>query len=82
MHDHREILALAAAAIDFELDADERAALANALETCSLCRRQVSAMRATATVLRRPLDIGTPGRVRDVVVGAAIRRGRRTPAVR
>lgn len=82
MHDHAEILALGAAAIDFELDADDRTRLHDALETCSLCRRQVSAMRATATVLRRPSDIGTPGRVRDVVIGAALRGGRRTPAFR
>ena len=83
MHDHGEILALGAASIDFELDADERARLHDALETCSLCRRQVSAMRATATVLRRPSDIGTPSRVRDVVIGAAMRGGRRgTPALR
>jgi anti-sigma factor RsiW len=83
VHDHSEILALGATSIDFELDADERARLHDALETCSLCRRQVSAMRATATVLRRPSDIGTPSRVRDVVIGAAIRGGgRRTPALR
>lgn len=82
MHDHRETLALAAAAIDFDLDPDERARLHEALETCSLCRRQASAMRATATVLRRPLDIGTPSRVRDVVIGAALRGGRRTPPLR
>ena len=79
MHDHSEIRALAAAAIDFELDPDERARLNEALESCSLCRRQASAMRATATVLRRPSDIGTPNHVRDVVIGAALRRGRRTP---
>jgi Tol biopolymer transport system component len=79
VHDHREILALAAAAIDFELDPAERSRLDAALATCSLCRRQASAMRATATVLRRPSDIGTPSRVRDVVVGAAMRGGRRSP---
>lgn len=82
MHDHSEILALAAAAIDFELDPDERKRLDDALETCSLCRRQVSATRATATVLRRPLDIGTPGRVRNVVVGSALRPGRRALGLR
>lgn len=79
MHDHRETLALAAAAIDFELDQSERSELDAALETCPLCRRQAAAMRATATILRRPPDIGTPGRVRDVVIGAALRGGRRTP---
>lgn len=77
MHDHGETLALAAAAIDFELDPAERARLDAALEACSLCRRQASAMRATATILRRPSDIGTPGRVRDVVLGAALRGNRR-----
>lgn len=82
MHDHREILELAAAAIDFELDQDERGRLNEAIGTCPLCRRQVSAMRATATVLRRPLDIGTPGRVRDVVIGAGLHQGRRAPAPR
>ncbi len=82
MHDHREILELAAAAIDFELDRDERNRVNDALETCSLCRRQVSAMRATATVLRRPLDIGTPDRVRRVVIGAALQRSRREPVLR
>ncbi len=82
MHDHPEILALAAAAIDFELEPAERSQLESALETCSLCRRQAAAMRATATVLRRPSDIGTPGRVRDVVIGAAMGGGRRTPAFR
>lgn len=82
MHDHREILALAAAAIDFDLEPDERDRLAGALESCSLCRRQVAAMRATATVLRRPLDIGTPGRVRDVVIGASLQRGGRASGVR
>lgn len=79
MHDHSEVLALAAAAIDFDLEPAERAQLDAAFEACSLCRRQASAMRATATVLRRPLDIGTPGRVRDVVIGAAVRGGRPTP---
>src|SRR3990172_1186040 len=79
MHDHREILALAAAAIDFELDPAERSQLNAALETCHLCRRQAAEMRATATILRRPSDIGTPDRVRDVVIGAALRSGRRKP---
>lgn len=79
MHDHSEILELAAGAIDFNLDPGERARLNAGLETCSLCRRQVSAMRAAAAVLRRPLDIGTPSRVRDVVIGAALQGGRRTP---
>jgi Tol biopolymer transport system component len=82
VHDHREILALAAAEIDFDLDPDERQRLLEALETCSLCRRQVAAMRATATVLRRPLDIGTPGRVRDVVIGSVLRRDRPVPGLR
>ena len=82
MHDHREIQELAAVAIDFELEHDDQQRLDDALETCSLCRRQVSAMRATATVLRRPLDIGTPDRVRAVVIGAALQRGRRTLAIR
>jgi hypothetical protein len=82
VHDHPETLALAAAAIDFELDPVERSQLEAALETCPLCRRQAAAMRATATILRRPSDIGTPGRVRDVVIGAAIGRGRRTPPMR
>lgn len=82
MHDHRDILELAAAAIDFDLDRDERKRLNDAVETCPLCRRQVAAMRATATVLRRPLAIGTPGRVRDVVIGSALRRSRRTPSLR
>lgn len=82
MHDHREILGLAAAAIDFELDPAEGSRLRAALEECSLCRRQASALRATATVLSRPLDIGTPGRVRDVVVGAALRRNRPALAMR
>ena len=82
MHDHREILELAAVAIDYELDAAERARLRTALEECSLCRRQASAMRATATILSRPSDIGTPGRVRDVVVGAALRGSRPAPALR
>src|SRR3972149_354221 len=79
MHDHREILALAAAAVDFELDPAERSQLNAALETCHLCRRQAAEMRATATILRRPSDIGTPDRVRDVVIGAALRSGRRKP---
>jgi len=82
VHDHREILALAAAAIDFELDPVDRSRLHAALETCSLCRRQAAAMRATATILGRQSDIGTPSRVRDVVIGAALRSGRRTPAPR
>ena len=77
MHDHRDILELAAAAIDFDLDPAERARLSEALETCVLCRRQASAMRATATVLRRPSAIGTPGSVRDVVLGTALRGNRR-----
>ena len=82
MHDHAEILRLAAAAIDFELDPAERSQLDAALETCHLCRRQATAMRATATILRRPSDIGTPSRVRDVVIGAALRGSRRTPGMR
>ncbi len=82
MHDHREILALAAAALDFELDPVERSQLDTALETCPLCRRQAAEMRATATILRRPSEIGTPSRVRDVVIGAALRGGRPTPALR
>ena len=82
MHDHPETLALAAAAIDFDLDPAERSRLEAALETCPLCRRQAAEMRATATILRRPSDIGTPGRVRDIVIGAAIGRGRRTVPMR
>ena len=82
MHDHGEILALAATAIDFDLDPAERERLRDALDTCSLCRRQASAMRATATILSRPPDIGTPARVRDVVVGAALRGSRPAPALR
>lgn len=82
MHDHPETLALAAAAIDFDLDPVERSRLEAALETCPLCRRQAAEMRATATILRRPSDIGTPGRVRDIVIGAAIGRGRRTVPMR
>ena len=82
MHDHGQILELAAAAIDFDLDPVERSQLDAALETCPLCRRQAAEMRATATILRRPSDIGTPSRVRDVVIGAALRSGRRTPALR
>jgi hypothetical protein len=39
-------------------------------------------MRATATILGRPSDIGTPGRVRDVVLGAALRGSRPAPALR
>lgn len=82
MHDHHEILALAAAAIDFELDAIERQKLREGLDECPLCRRQAAAMRATATVLGRPPDIGTPRRVRDVVIGAAVRAERRWPPLR
>jgi TolB protein len=82
VHDHSETLVLAAAAIDFELDRAERAQLDAALATCPLCRRQAAGLRATATILRRPSDIGTPARVRDVVLGAALRGGRRTPAMR
>jgi WD40 repeat protein len=82
VHDHREVLALAAAAIDFELDTTERSKLRAGLDECSLCRRQASAMRATATILSRPSDIGTPGRVRDVVIGAALRGHRPAPALR
>jgi hypothetical protein len=82
VHDHHEILALAAAAIDFELDAIERQKLRAGLDECPLCRRQAAAMRATATILSRPSDIGTPSRVRDVVIGAALRGERRGPALR
>jgi len=82
VHDLSETLVLAAAAIDFELDPGERSQLDAALATCPLCRRQVAGLRATATILRRPSDIGTPARVRDVVIGAALRGGRRTPALR
>ena len=82
MHDHGQILELAAAAIDFELDPRERARLDAELEACPLCRRQASAMRATATILARPPDIGTPSRVRDVVMGAALRSGGRSPGWR
>ena len=82
MHDHSETLLLAAAAIDFELDPAERSQLDAALATCPLCRREAAGLRATATILHRPSDIGTPARVRDVVIGAALRGGRRTPALR
>ena len=82
MHDHGRILELAAAAVDFELDPAERAELEAALESCPLCRRQASAMRATATILGRASDIGTPSRVRDVVMGAALRGGSRSPGWR
>jgi Tol biopolymer transport system component len=82
MHDHTRILELAASAIDFDLDPAERAELNAALENCPLCRRQASAMRATATILGRASDIGTPSRVRDVVIGAALRNGSRSPGWR
>jgi len=82
VHDHREILELAAAAIDFELDPAEQSRLREALAECPLCRRQAAAIRATDTVLSRPLDIGTPNRVRDVVINAALRGDRRLPGMR
>jgi hypothetical protein len=82
VHDHSETLALAAAAIDFELDPGERSRLDSALATCLLCRRRAASLGATATILRRPSDTGTPARVREVVVGAALRDGRRTSALR
>jgi len=82
MHDHAEVLALAAAAIDFELDPAERSQLEAALAACPLCRRRAGAMRATATILRRSSDIGTPSRVRDVVIRAALGSASRTAGLR
>ena len=82
MHDHAEILALAAAAIDFELDPAERSQLEAALAACPLCRRRAGAMRASATILRRSSDIGTPSRVRDVVIRTALDSASRTAGLR
>src|SRR3990172_679643 len=82
MHDHAEVLALAAAAIDFELDPAERSQLEAALAACPLGRRRAGAMRATATILRRSSDIGTPSRVRDVVIRAALGSASRTAGLR
>ena len=50
---HDEFLELAAAAIDFELSRDERAALERHLADCSACRHRVAGFAADQTAIAR-----------------------------
>ncbi len=50
---HDEFLELAAAAIDFELSHDERAALEHHLADCSACRHRVAGFAADQTAIAR-----------------------------
>jgi hypothetical protein len=50
---HDEFLELAAAAIDFELSRDERAALEHHLAGCSTCRHRVAGFAADQTAIAR-----------------------------
>jgi hypothetical protein len=50
---HDEFLELAAAAIDFELSRDERAALEHHLADCSACRHRVAGFAADQTAIAR-----------------------------
>lgn len=71
MIDHKRWRALAATAMDFELDAADREELDGHLRVCVACRRDGAAFRDDAERLRG-LDFGlAPARIRSRLVGAS-----------
>jgi hypothetical protein len=75
---HDEFLELAAAAIDFELSRDERAALEHHLADCSACRQRVAGFAADQTAIAR-LPRYELGPVAAVAVRGRIARRSSTP---
>jgi hypothetical protein len=67
MIDHGTALELAATAIDFRLDADERRRLDEHLAACSSCRAEARALRGDATALAALPAIAPPTWVRRAV---------------
>ena len=67
MIDHRSALDLAATAIDFALDDEERRALDDHLATCPSCRAEVLALRADAAALVALPAITPPTWVRRAI---------------
>jgi putative zinc finger protein len=79
---HEEFLDLAAAAIDFELDPDESAALDQHLAGCDSCRRTVEAFREDAAMIAYgPAPRLAPGRS-VAILAAALRSPKSGPPVR
>jgi anti-sigma factor RsiW len=79
---HEEFLDLASAAIDFELDPDERAALDRHLAGCDSCRQTVEAFRDdAATIGFGPAPRLAPGQS-VAILAAALRPPKGGPSVR
>jgi len=75
---HDVALELSAAALDFPLPADRRAALDAHLEDCVSCRRTAVALAADARALQRLTSVGSPSvRPLMAVIDAASARPRR-----
>lgn len=69
---HDRALELAAAAIDFDLDPPDRAALAEHLAACAACRQTAAGLRADAAAIGRSIAHGRPTeRVLHAVIAAA-----------
>lgn len=82
MTSHEEFLDLAAAAIDFELDPDERAELDQHLAGCDSCRRTAEAFRDdAATIAYGPAPRLAPGQS-VAILAAALRPPKSGPPVR
>jgi hypothetical protein len=78
---HEEFIDLAAAAIDFELDPDERAALDQHLAGCDSCRRTVEAFgEDAATIAYGPAPRLAPGQS-VAILAAALRPPKSGPPV-
>jgi hypothetical protein len=75
---HGRALELAATAIDFDLTTAEAGELEAHLATCQSCARRAAALRADASMLRRPLTLLPSPRV-DAAIHAAIARRRARP---
>jgi hypothetical protein len=77
MSEHARIRDLAATALDFELDPDERAELDAHLATCPACAADAEALRGDLAFVRALPAPGAPVRVRQAVLGDGPAVGRR-----
>jgi hypothetical protein len=75
MIDHRAVLDLASAALDWDLTPTERAHVTTHLSTCDRCRHQVEVTESQARAIRSLAFADAPARIRPVVVSAALHRG-------
>lgn len=73
MTDHDRTAQLLAAALDFDLTADERAEMERHLAECDACRQIDDDLRADAVALQRQIRTDAPARVRHAIAEAAWR---------